>query len=68
MMWTLHHQWDMSAHFACNYFRHSMKLLVRFPGEVYPEGLMIREGLTQGGPFPMLFYSIILSILTDQIW
>ena len=37
------------------------------PGGVYPETLLIKEGVTQGYPFCMVLYGLILSVLMDKI-
>ena len=44
-----------------------MQLLVRRPGEVETEILLIKEGVTQGNPLSMVLYGLILSVLAEQI-
>ena len=67
MMWTVRHRWPGGARFDFNCYRHSVQLLVRRPGEVETEILLIKEGVTQGNPLSMVLYGLILSVLAEQI-
>ena len=67
MLWTVHHQWLGGAQFAFNYYRHSLKLLVGHPGEVDPEDLLSREGVTQGDPLSIVLYRMRPSMLVEKI-
>ena len=67
MLWTFRHQWPGRARFAFNCYRHSLQLLIHRPGEVDPEALLSKEGVTQGDPLSMVLYGLSLSVLAEQI-
>ena len=50
MMCTVCHWRHSGARFAFNGYKHSVQLIVRHPGQVYPEALMRKEGVTHPTP------------------
>ena len=68
MMWTACHWWPVGAYFAFNLYRYIMLILIRRPGELDPENLLIHEGVTKGNPLSMVLYGLRLSVMEEHIW
>ena len=66
MLWTVRHRWPEGARFVFNCYRHWAQLLLCQPGEP-PVKILIREGVTQGDPLPMVLYGITLVPLAEEL-
>ena len=67
MLWNVHHWWSRGARFDFNYYRHSLIFLIVHPGEIDPEALLSRYGITQGYPISIVLYGLILYVLVEKI-
>ena len=66
MLWTVQHRWPAGARFSFNFYKHWAQLLLRQMGEL-PVTILSREGVTEGDPFYMVLYSIILVPLAEEL-
>ena len=66
MLWNVRHCWPAGVTFAFNCYRYLAQLLLRQSGEP-PVTILIIEGVTQGEPFSMVLYSIILFPLAKEL-
>ena len=67
MLWTVRHRWPEGARFAFNCYRHWSILCVRARDGSAPGLLHSKEGVTQGDPFSMALYGILLLPLSKLL-
>ena len=66
MLWTVHNRFPVGARFKFNCYRHWAQLLLHHPDDA-PVIILIREGVTQGGPLLMVLYGINLAPLDMEL-
>ena len=60
MLWTVWHLWPTGARFTFNCYRHHLMLYLKSADGCEFEIIHSREEVTQGDPFPMIAYVILL--------
>ena len=67
MLWVAHHEWPSGCQMILNFYRHHSSLVIRGEYPFMYENIQSMEGVTQGCPFAMVGYSLLVLPLIRQL-
>ena len=66
-MWVARHEWPSGCRMLLNFYRHQSSLVIRGEDPSMSESIQSMEGVTQGCPFAMVGYGLLVLPLIRQL-
>ena len=67
MAWVERHEWPSGCRMLLNFYQHHSSLVIRVKNPSMSESIQIMEGVTQGCPFAMVGYGLLVLPLIRQL-